>query len=164
MAYSYLKQIAHGNASSSSLPASLSSNAPAQAVGSASNDAASIKAKVKKLFHRDKRDHLDTIGDVAATPLRSASPVLQANKSSSTSSQPLANAQTVTVKDSPDNKNLAGTSSGNKTANAASILEIVKSICEVLDKVPYVKVVTGLATTAITIIEVRRHFAVRSLY
>ncbi|KAK0215178.1 hypothetical protein EDD85DRAFT_498727 [Armillaria nabsnona] len=42
---------------------------------------------------------------------------------------------------------------GNKTANAAMILGIVQAICEVLDKVPYVKVVTGLANTAIKIIE-----------
>ncbi len=53
---------------------------------------------------------------------------------------------------------------GNKTANAAMILGIVQAICEVLDKVPYVKVATGLANTAIKIIEVRRRFAVRSLY
>ncbi|PBK94557.1 hypothetical protein ARMGADRAFT_965352 [Armillaria gallica] len=155
MASSYLKRIAHGNASSSSLPASSSSNAPAQAVGSASNDAASVKGKSKfsKFFHRGRRNHTNKTGDVAATSSRSVSPVLQANKSSTTSSQPLANAQTTTTKDSPDTKNLANTSSGNKTANAALILEIVKNICEVLDKVPYVKVVTGLATTAITIIE-----------
>ncbi len=57
-----------------------------------------------------------------------------------------------------------GTRSGNKTANAAMILGIVQAICEVLDKVPYVKVVTGLANTAITVIQVRHHFAVRSLY
>ncbi len=66
-------------------------------------------------------------------------------------------------RDPPDNNNLTGTLSENKTANAAVILEIVKNICEVLDKVPYVKVLTGLATTAITIIEVRCRFAVRLL-
>ncbi len=56
------------------------------------------------------------------------------------------------------------TASGNKTANAAAILGIVQAICEVLDKVPYVKVVTGLANTAIKIIDVRHRFAVSSLY
>ncbi|KAK0215930.1 hypothetical protein EDD85DRAFT_442046 [Armillaria nabsnona] len=45
------------------------------------------------------------------------------------------------------------TTSGNKTANAAAILGIVQAICEVLDKVPYVKVVTGLANTAIKIVD-----------
>ncbi len=165
MAYSYLKRIAQGNASSSSLPALSSSNAPAQAVGSASNDATSVKGKSKfsKFLHPGRRSNTNMTGDVAATSSRSASPVLLANKSS-TSSQPLANAQTTTIKDSPDTKNLADTSSGNKTVNAALILEIVKNICEVLDKVPYVKVVSGLATKAIAIIEVRRLFAVRSLY
>ncbi len=56
------------------------------------------------------------------------------------------------------------TRSGNKTANAAMILGIVQAICEVLDKVPDVKVVTGLANTAIMVIQVRRLFAVRPLY
>ncbi|KAK0432110.1 hypothetical protein EV421DRAFT_120221 [Armillaria borealis] len=149
------KQIAHGDASSSSSLPLPSSTTPAQAVGSPSNDAASIKGKGKlsKFFHIGKRGHTDTIGDVAATSSNSASLVLQSNKSSTTSSQPLANAQTTTTKDSPDNNNLAGILSENKTANAAVILEIVKDICEVLDKVPYVKVVAGLASTAITIIE-----------
>ncbi|PBK61763.1 hypothetical protein ARMSODRAFT_1025316 [Armillaria solidipes] len=85
----------------------LSSNTPAQVAGSSSNDSVSV---ISKLFHRGRRGHTDTTGDVATT-------------------------------------------SGNKTANATAILGIVQAICEVLDKVPYVKVVTGLATTAIKIID-----------
>ncbi len=154
----------HGDPSSNLSLASSSSSTPAQAVGSLSKDAASVEGKIRKFFHLDKRSHTDTTGDVAATSSNSESLVVQSNKSSITSSSPLANAQTTTIKFSPDNKNLAGTLSENKTASAAVILEIVKNICEVLDNVPYVKVVTGLATTAITIVEVRRRFAVRSLY
>ncbi len=169
MVFSHLKRIAHGNASSSSSLALSSSSTPAQAVGSLSSDsdAAPVKGKGKlsRIFRRrGKRGYTDTTGGVAATSSNSDNPVLQPNKTSTTSSQLLANAQTMTIKGSPDNKNHAGTLSENKTANATVILDIVKDICEVLDKVPYVKVVAGLATTAITIIEVRRRFAVRSLY
>ncbi len=96
----------------------LSSNTPAQAAGSSSNDPVSV---INKLFRRGRQGHTDTTGDVATT-------------------------------------------SGNKTANAAAILGIVQAICEVLDKVPYVKVVTGLTNTAIKIVDVRHRFAVRSLY
>ncbi|PBK86752.1 hypothetical protein ARMGADRAFT_1086262 [Armillaria gallica] len=89
-------------------------------------------------------------GDVAVTSSDSEGPVLQSNKSSTTTSHPLASAQTTTTK---DKNNITDTSSGNKTTNAAVILGIIQAICEVLDKVPYVKVVTGLASTDITIIE-----------
>ncbi|KAK0224864.1 hypothetical protein EDD85DRAFT_228935 [Armillaria nabsnona] len=151
------KQIVPGDASSSSPLTLSSSTTPAQAVGSPSNDAASVKGKGKgklsKFLHRGRRSHTNTTGDVAATLSNSASPVLQSNKSSTTSSQPLANAQATNTKDSPDNNSLANTSSGNKIANAAVILGIVQAICEVLDKVPYIKVVTGLASTAIKVIE-----------
>lgn len=165
------KQIAHGNASSSSSLALSSSSTPAQAVGSPSNDsdATSVKGKGKgksKLSgifrHRGKRGQTDTTGDVAAVSSSSASPVLQAN--TITTSQPLANAQTTTIKVSPDNNNLAGTSLANKTANATVILDIVKDICDVLDKVPYVKVVAGVLSTLINTINVRRHFSVSLLY
>ncbi|PBK86845.1 hypothetical protein ARMGADRAFT_1168991 [Armillaria gallica] len=140
-------QIASRDISSRSSLALSSSNTPAQVTGSPD------KGKLSKLFRRGKRGHTNTTGDVAVASSNSEGPVLQSNKSTTTTSQPLANTQTTTTKDPPDNNNLTGTLSENKTANAAVILEIVKSICEVLDKVPYVKVVTGLATTAITIIE-----------
>ncbi len=157
-----------GHASISSPLTLSSSTTPAQAVGSLSNDAASVKGKGKGKLSRflcqGRRSHTNTTGDVAATSSNSASPVLQSNKSSTTSSQPLTNAQAMTTKDSPDNNSLANTSSGNKIANAAMILGIVQAICEVLDKVPYVKVVTGLVSTAIKVIEVCRHFAVSLLY
>ncbi len=42
-----------------------------------------------------------------------------------------------------DTTGAVAATSGNKTANAAAIVGIVQAICEVLDKVPYVKVVTG---------------------
>ncbi len=149
------KQIVLGDSSSSSSLAMSSSNTPAQVAGSPA------KGKLSKLFRRGKRGHTDTTGDVAVTSSDSEGPVLQSNKSSTTTSHPLASAQTTTTN---DKNNVADTSSGNKTANAAVILGIVQAICEVLDKVPYVKVVTGLASTAITIVEVRHRFAVRSLY
>ncbi len=162
------KQIVPGDASSSSLLTLSSSTTPAQAVGSPSNDAAFVKGKGKgklsKFLRRGQRSHTNTTGDVAATSSNSVSPVLQSNKSSTNSSQPLANAQATITKDSPDDNTLANTSSGNKIANAVVILGIVQAICEVLDKVPYVKVVTGLASTAIKVIEVRHCFAVSSLY
>ncbi|PBK86815.1 hypothetical protein ARMGADRAFT_480711 [Armillaria gallica] len=137
-------QIATRNTSSSLSLDLSSSNTPAQVAGSPD------KGKLSKLFRRGKRGHTDTTGDVAVTSSDSEGPVLQSNKSSTTTSHPLASAQTTTTK---DNNNVADTSSGNKTANAAVVLGIVQAICEVLDKVPYVKVVTGLASTAITIIE-----------
>ncbi len=157
-------QIVPHDTSSSSPLALSSSNAPAEVDGSPSNDAASNKGKITRLFHLDKRGHTDTTGDVTATSSNSESPVLQPNKSSSTSSQPLANAHTTTIKDSPDNKNLADTSSGNKIANATVIVDIVKDIREVLDKVPYVKVVAGLASTGMKIVDVCCHFGVSLLY
>ncbi|KAK0224846.1 hypothetical protein EDD85DRAFT_228561 [Armillaria nabsnona] len=164
------KQIAHGNASRSSSLSLLSSIKPAQAVGSPLNvsDAASVKGKGKfsRIFRRQrKRGYTDTTGDVLATSSDSESPVLHANTGGTTTAyQPLANAQTTATKDSPANNNLADTASGNKIANAAVIVEIVQSVCEVLDNVPYVKVVTGLLTTLIKTINVCHHLAVNSLY
>ncbi len=111
-------QIVHGDPSSNLSLASSSSSTPAQAVGSLSKDAASVEGKIRKFLHLDKRSHTDTTGDVTATSSNSESLVVQSNKSSITSSLPLANAQTTTIKFSPDNKNLAGTLSENKTANA----------------------------------------------
>jgi hypothetical protein len=52
----------------------------------------------------------------------------------------------------PTDKN--GARSGNKTANATVILGIVQIICEMLDKVPYVKAVAAVANTAIKIVDV----------
>ncbi|KAK0482518.1 hypothetical protein IW261DRAFT_1468137 [Armillaria novae-zelandiae] len=59
----------------------------------------------------------------------------------------------MTTKGSPDDTHVAGTSSGNKTANATKILGIVQTICDALDGVPYVRMVVALASTAINIIE-----------
>ncbi len=53
--------------------------------------------------------------------------------------------------------------SGNKTANVATILGIMQAICEVVDKVLYIKVVTGLANTAIKIVDVHHCFKAVSL-
>ncbi|SJL08058.1 uncharacterized protein ARMOST_11417 [Armillaria ostoyae] len=144
------KQIVVDDSSSSSSLALSSSNMPAQVAGSPSNDAASVKGKLRKFLRRDRRGHTDTTGDVAATSSNNESTVLQSNKSSTAASQPPASAQTTTIK---DNNNVADTSSVNKTVNAAAILGIVQAICEVLDKVPYVKVVAGLASTAIKVID-----------
>ncbi|KAK0438810.1 hypothetical protein EV421DRAFT_941502 [Armillaria borealis] len=119
-------------------PALSSSNTPAQVTGSLSDDVASFKGKFNKLWGRDGRGHADTTGDVAATSSNSESPV----------SMP--NAQTTATKDS---NNFADTSSGNKTANVAVILDIVQDICEVLDNVPYVKVVAGVLSTAMKIVD-----------
>ncbi|SJL08189.1 uncharacterized protein ARMOST_11552 [Armillaria ostoyae] len=119
-------------------PALSSSNTPAQVTGSLSDDVASFKGKFNKLWHRDGRGHTDTTGDVAATSSNSESPV----------SMP--NAQTTATKDS---NNFADSSSGNKTANVAVILDIVQDICEVLDNVPYVKVVAGVLSTAMKIVD-----------
>ncbi len=91
----------------------------------------------------------------------SESVVSELNKSSTTTSQPFANTQTMTTK---DNNNTTDTLTGNKTVNVAVILGIVQAICKVLDKVPYVKVVTGLASTAIKVINVHGYFAVSLLY
>ncbi|KAK0495723.1 hypothetical protein EDD18DRAFT_251404 [Armillaria luteobubalina] len=165
-------QIAHDNASSNLSLALLSSSMPALAVGSPSNDAASVmgkdkdKGKLSRFFkRRGKHGYIDTTGDIAPTSSDSEDPVLQSNKSSTTStSQPLANAQIKTIMASQNNHRLAGILSENKTTNAAAILEIVKTICDILDKVPYIKVVAGLVTIAVTTIEARRHFAVRLLY
>ncbi len=150
-------QIASRDTSSSSSLALSSSNTPAQVAGSPD------KGKLSKLFRRGKRGHTDTTGDVAVTSPDSEGPVLQSNKSTTTTSQPLANAQTTTTSDSADKNNLADTSSGNKTANAAVILDIVQAACEVLDNVPYVKVVTGVLSTLIKTINVRCHFTVSPL-
>ncbi|KAK0186241.1 hypothetical protein F5146DRAFT_123904 [Armillaria mellea] len=144
------KQITHSDSPSSPSLALSSSNTPAQVVGSPSNDAASVKGKLKRLFRRDGCSHTDMLGDVAAMTSSSESPALQSNKISATTSQPLASAHATTSK---DNDHVADTSSGNKTTNAAAILGIVQAICEVLDNVPYVKVVTGVASTAIKVIE-----------
>ncbi|KAK0475306.1 hypothetical protein EDD18DRAFT_215497 [Armillaria luteobubalina] len=152
------KQIADGNATSVSSPALSSSSTPAQASGSASNNAASVKSKGKgtfsQLWRRDKRSRTNTTGDIATMLLNSESPTLQSNSSTvGLASQPLDNAQTMTTKGKPDNPIVTNCSYGNKTANAAMILGIVQAICEVLNKVPYVKVVTGLVSTAIKVIE-----------
>ncbi|KAK0487147.1 hypothetical protein IW261DRAFT_593747 [Armillaria novae-zelandiae] len=161
------RQIVLDESSSSSSLALSSSSTPAQAVGSPSNDAASVKGKGKgkfsKLWHRGKRGHTDTTGDVAATLPTSESPALRSN-SSTVTSQPLDNAQTMTTKGSPDNTHVADTLSGNKTANVTLILGIVQTICDALDGVPYVGMVAGLASTAIKVIEVCHQFAVSWWY
>ncbi|KAK0214341.1 hypothetical protein IW262DRAFT_1466048 [Armillaria fumosa] len=128
---------------------------PAQAVRSPSNDATPVKRKGKlsKLWHQDKRGPTDMMGNVTAALSNSESTVLESNNCSTVTSQPLDNARTMTTSGSPDNTNVANTSSGDKTANAVMILGIMQAICEVLNKVPYVKVVTGLASTAIKVIE-----------
>ncbi|KAK0184001.1 hypothetical protein F5146DRAFT_336220 [Armillaria mellea] len=151
------KRTMHRNASNSSPLALSSSSMPAPAVGSPLNDAAPVKGKGKlsRFFRRQgKHRYVDTTSDVAATLSASEGPALQSNKSSTTAtSQPLSNAQAMTTNDSSDNNNLAGTLSENKTANAGVILDIVKDICEVLDKVPYLEIVIGMASKAVTIIE-----------
>ncbi|KAK0496929.1 hypothetical protein EDD18DRAFT_1164562 [Armillaria luteobubalina] len=160
-------QIAVGDSTSSSSLALSSSSTPAQAVGSPSNDAASVKRKgkgiMRRLKLRDNRGDTDTTGDVSAMLPNSENPALQPN-SSTIASQPLDNAQTMTTKGSPDNANADNSLSGNKTTNAAVILEIVQVICDALDGVPYVGMLTGLVSTAIKVIEVRHRFAVSLLY
>ncbi|KAK0471108.1 hypothetical protein IW261DRAFT_906807 [Armillaria novae-zelandiae] len=148
--------IAHGNAFSSPSLALLSSSTSAQVVGSPSNNAVSVKSKSKgklsKFLPLWRRSRTNTTGDVATTS-HSASPVLQSNTSSTMSSPPFASAQIMAMKISSDNNNPAGTSSRNMISNATVIVEIVKSICDVLDNVPYVKGVAGLVGTAIKIVD-----------
>jgi len=140
--------------------ASPSSKQPAQVASN--DDAAPITSTLSKLLklHRWKHGRTDTTGAIAAI----SSNNIQSNKSLTVSSLSLTATpytQTTTTKDPPDNNDVA---SGNKTANATVILGIVQTICEVLDKVPYVKAVAGVATTAIKIINVCPRFVVRSLY
>ena len=149
--------------------ATSSSKLPVPVARSQSNDdPASIMTTLSKpfKFHRWKRGRTDTTGAIAATSSESNNngPLLQSNKSFTVSSPSLAftpNTQTTTTKDPADNNIVT---SGNKTANATMILGIVQTICEVLDKLPYVKAVAGVATTAIKIINVCPRFVVRSLY
>ncbi|KAK0471969.1 hypothetical protein IW261DRAFT_828897 [Armillaria novae-zelandiae] len=158
-------KIVPGDSSSSSSLALSSSSTPAQAVGSPSNDAASVKreGKGKRILERfrlrDKRGHTDTTGHPAAALPNSESSALQSN-SSTVASQPLDNAQTMTTKALPDNTHVADTSSGNKIANATMILGIVQTIFEALDGVPYVGMVASLASAAIKVVQVRHRFAV----
>jgi len=143
--------------------ASPSSKQPTPVAGPPSNDhAASIMSTLSKPFkyHRWKHGRTDTTGAIAATSSNNNGPLLQSNKSLTASSPSLADTPNTQTKDPPDND----VASGNKTANATVILGIVQTICEVLDKVPYVKAVTGVATTAIKIINVCPRFVVRSLY
>ncbi|KAK0491849.1 hypothetical protein EDD18DRAFT_542544 [Armillaria luteobubalina] len=150
-------EIPPSDSSSTSSVALSPSSTPAEAVGSPSNDDPSAQRKGKgnsrKFWRRDKRGHTDMTSDVATTLSNSESPVLQPDRSTSIS-QPLDNAQTMTTKGSPDNANIADTSSsGNKTANTNIILGIVQTICDALDVVPYVGMVAGLASTAIKVVE-----------
>ncbi|KAK0465788.1 hypothetical protein IW261DRAFT_1124401 [Armillaria novae-zelandiae] len=133
-------------------PALSSLSMPAQAVGSPSNDAASVKREgkgkgiLRRFGLRDKRGHTDSTGHPAAALPNSESSALQSNRSTVAS---LDNAQTMTTKALPDDTHVAHTLSGNKTANAIIILGIVQTIFEALDAVPYVGMVAGLASTAI---------------
>jgi hypothetical protein len=136
------------------------------AASPSNDDPASIMSTFTKpfKFRRWKPGRTDTTGAVAASSSNNNGPLLQSNKSLTASSPSLAstpNAQTRTTKNPPDNNDVA---SGNNTANATVILGIVQTICEVLDKVPYVKAVAGVAITAINIINVCPRFVVRSLY
>jgi len=146
--------------------ASPSSKQPFPVAGSPSNDdPASIMSTFSKpfKFHPWKRGRTDTTGAIAASSSNNNGPLLQPNESPEASSPSLAtpNTQTTTTKDPPDNNNVA---SGNKTDNATVILGIVQTICEVLDNVPYVKAVAGVAITAIKIINVCPRLVVPSLY
>ncbi|KAK0501179.1 hypothetical protein EDD18DRAFT_1147605 [Armillaria luteobubalina] len=142
------RQIALSDSSSTSSVTLSPSSTLAEAVGSPSNDAPSAGRKGK-----GKNPASSGVETNMATLIR-LSPVLRPNTSTITS-QPLDNAQSMTTKGSPDNANITDTSSsGNKTANATVILGIVQTICDVLDVVPYVGMVAGLASTAIKVIEV----------
>jgi len=134
------------NSSGGQSLASPSSNQPAPVAGSPSNDApASIMSTLSKPFKFHRWKHGSNKSLTASSPSIASTP----------------NTQTTTTKDPPDNNDVA---SGYITANATVILGIVQTICEVLDKVPYVKAVAGVATTAINIINVCPRFVVRSLY
>ena len=124
--------------------ASPSSKQPAPVTGSSNDDPASIMSTLSKPFKLPRWK-------------QGSNKSLEASSPSPAST----NTQTTTTKDPPDNNDIA---SGNKTANATVILGIVQTICEVLDKVPYVKAVAGVATTAIKIINVCPRFVVRLLY
>ncbi len=106
----------------------------------------------------------DSSGSQSSLALPSSNTLVQVSGSSSN------NAVSVTSKlfrrgrrGHTDTTGTVVATSENKTANAAAILGIVQAICEVLDKVPYVKVVTGLANTAIKIVDVRHRFEAVSL-
>ena len=125
--------------------ASPSSKQPAPVAGSSNDHPASIMSTLSKPFKFHRWKHGSNKSFTASSPSLTSTP----------------NTQTTTTKEPPDNNDVA---SGNKTANAIVILGIVQTICEVLDKVPYVKAVAGVASTAIKIINVCPRFVVRSLY
>lgn len=49
---------------------------------------------------------------------------------------------------------IPGISAGNRTANLSAVLSIIKSICEMLDNVPFAKVITGVLGEAVNIAQV----------
>jgi hypothetical protein len=69
---------------------------------------------------------------------------------------------TTNLNHSPYDNGIAKTSYRNQITNTAVLLEIVQAIFEVLDKVPYIKLVAALPNTGIKILNVSRQFS--SLY